>query len=653
MDIRNIAFGHCRDALSVMIYILDYHSLEAPPSLDYVPSPEYPPSLEFVPELVYPEFMPAEDDILPTEEQQLPAAASPATESDPNKDPEDDPEEDHKDGPEEDPVDYPVDGGDEGDDEDESFDDDDNDDDIDIEWDEKEDKYLAPDDSTAVALLAIDHASSTKDTEPFETDESAATPSPHPTYRVTARISIRPQTPISLPSDTEIARLMAILLHHHHQLQGRAKREEILEVDLPLQKRLCIAHTGTYELGESSAVAATRLREPVRDDLYRLFKDRRFHAHTARLMEGEARASRMAWTQLMDASDATYSGVIALRTQEENRDLRATHCKLQAQFIWALTALKSCQTQLATALERIHILEAARVPAQPEFSTCTLLGSALTWWNSYVMTVGPDAAYAMTWVDMKKKMTDKYCPTGEMKKLESQLWNLRVKGNDVAIEMANELIDKRNNTWAERQAENKRKVVDTSRSNQSQQQQQNKRQNIGMAYTAGFGEKKPYRGSKPLFPKCNYHHNGPCAPKFHQCNKVGHFARDCRSTTNVNTANNQRGNLMGQKPTCYECGSQGYFRKDFPKFKNNNRGTQGGNATTPAKVYAVGHAGTNPDSNVVTCTFLLNNRYAFILFDTGLDRSFESTAFYNTPSFRVIDVVNKFAMYLLYFTRLL
>nr|GFB57425.1 reverse transcriptase domain-containing protein [Tanacetum cinerariifolium] len=44
---------------------------------------------------------------------------------------------------------------------------------------------------------------------------------------------------------------------------------------------------------------------------------------------------------------------------------------------------------------------------------------------------GPDAAYAMTWVDMKKKMTDKYCPRGKMKKLESELWNLRVKTNDV------------------------------------------------------------------------------------------------------------------------------------------------------------------------------------------------------------------------------
>ncbi|GJY57821.1 putative reverse transcriptase domain-containing protein [Tanacetum coccineum] len=71
------------------------------------------------------------------------------------------------------------------------------------------------------------------------------------------------------------------------------------------------------------------------------------------------------------------------------------------------------------------------------------------------------------------------------------------------------------------------------------------------------------------------------------------------------------------------------LQTDCPKLKNNNnnRGNQVRNANAPAKVYVVGHAGTNPDSNVVTGMFLLNNRYASILFDTGADRSFVSTAF--------------------------
>ncbi|GKB14240.1 putative reverse transcriptase domain-containing protein [Tanacetum coccineum] len=82
-----------------------------------------------------------------------------------------------------------------------------------------------------------------------------------------------------------------------------------------------------------------------------------------------------------------------------------------------------------------------------------------------------------------------------------------------------------------------------------------------------------------------------------------------------------------QKATCFECGAQGHFKRECPKLKNNNRGNQGGNGNALAKVYAVGNAGTNPNSNIVTSTFLLNNRYAHILFDTGADRSFVSTAF--------------------------
>ncbi|GJV78427.1 putative reverse transcriptase domain-containing protein [Tanacetum coccineum] len=190
-----------------------------------------------------------------------------------------------------------------------------------------------------------------------------------------------------------------------------------------------------------------------------------------------------------------------------------------------------------------------------------------------------------------------------------------------AIEFATKLMDKKIHTFAERQSENKRKQGD------NQQQQQNKRQNTGRAYVVGSGEKKAYGGSKPLCSKCNYHHDGQCAPQCHKCNKVGHLARDCRSTANTNTANNQRGTRAGQKPTCYERGAQGHFKRDCPKLKNNNLGNQGRNGNAPAKVYAVGHAGTNPDSNVVTGTFLLNNRYASVLFDTGADRSFVSTAF--------------------------
>ncbi|GJU95464.1 putative reverse transcriptase domain-containing protein [Tanacetum coccineum] len=204
-------------------------------------------------------------------------------------------------------------------------------------------------------------------------------------------------------------------------------------------------------------------------------------------------------------------------------------------------------------------------------------------------------------------MTDKYCLRGETKKLEFEMWNLKVKGTDVvtysqcfqelalmcdrmfpeeidkvkkyvgglpdtihgsvmatkpktmqdAIEFAIELMDKKINTWAERN-----------------------------------GDRRPYEGPRPLNP------------------------------LNLNAGANQRGNV------CFECGAQGHFKKNYPKLKNNNnRGNRVGNAKAQAKVYTVGNAGANSDNNIVTGTFLLNNRYAFILFDTSADRSFVSTTF--------------------------
>ncbi|GKF10486.1 hypothetical protein Tco_0048412, partial [Tanacetum coccineum] len=143
----------------------------APPSPDYVLGPEHPPSPDYVPG---PEHPPS-----PFEDQSLPADASPVAlslgyvaDSDPEEDPDEDPEEDH--------TDYPADG---GDDDDEPSDDDDDDD-----TDEEEEEHLAPADF--VIAPTVDSVPSSEETEPFETDESAATP---PTHRTTARISIRPR----------------------------------------------------------------------------------------------------------------------------------------------------------------------------------------------------------------------------------------------------------------------------------------------------------------------------------------------------------------------------------------------------------------------------------------------------------------------------
>ncbi|GJT92231.1 reverse transcriptase domain-containing protein [Tanacetum coccineum] len=88
-------------------------------------------------------------------------------------------------------------------------------------------------------------------------------------------------------------------------------------------------------------------------------------------------------------------------------------------------------TQWFERMETVFRISNCSVENHVKFSTCTLLASALTWWNSHVMTVTHDVAYSMTFGRLRKKMTDKYCPRNEMKKLEAELWNLKVIGTDV------------------------------------------------------------------------------------------------------------------------------------------------------------------------------------------------------------------------------
>ncbi|GKD99212.1 reverse transcriptase domain-containing protein [Tanacetum coccineum] len=127
-------------------------------------------------------------------------------------------------------------------------------------------------------------------------------------------------------------------------------------------------------------------------------------------------------------------------------------------------------------MESVFNISGCAIENQVKFATCTLLGAALTWWHDQIRTLGLEA-YSMTWEVLKKKMTDKYCPQGEIKKLEIELWNLKFVANetekvdnyisglpdniygnvksarpntlDETIELANNLMDQKLDTYAE------------------------------------------------------------------------------------------------------------------------------------------------------------------------------------------------------------
>nr|GEU43385.1 putative reverse transcriptase domain-containing protein [Tanacetum cinerariifolium] len=722
----------------------------APPSPDYIPGPEEPHTPpapqdedehelmfiqphdpDFMPEPIYPMYIPLEDEhILPAEEQPLPPVVSPTAESlgyVVESDPEEDPEEYEDDETEDGSVNHPIDEGDDGDDDDgdsSGYDADDED--------EEEEEHLAPTDS--VVVIPIDElASPPKGTEP------SIPPPSTDTATTGARITIRPQTSISLPTEAEVERLLAMptpspspspLTSLSPPTAGEIlarrtapavlpspqlppslyppppvdRRDDILESGQLPRKRLCLSTLGSreveygimdtwidlakavlemapttlekvntivtelaelhehdtqdlYALLEDAQDGSTRISQHVAMDSQRvdlLIGDRMTLQETVWIVEEEAYAAQEAWAYSIGLSQTVHHELQTLREQvsymrptlrysrqrwHDSERLTAELLALRGQprrarkpggdvrvpnhqdalrdadrhnplppntdtpphhmtpesgqamidqaFLKNSTNGDGSQSShednprhVQTTRPCFYVDFMKCHPSKEmkallvKFATCTLLDAALTWWN------------------------------GGLKKLEIELWNLKVKGNDVptytnhfqeltlictkfvsnenekidknvksskprtldeTIELKNDLMDQKLRTYAER-ADNKRKADDTSRNNHGNQQQPFKKQNVAKVYNMETEERKPYKRSLP---------------------------------------------------------------KDCPKLRNKN----GGNKNAQGWVYAVGNAEKNenapmnPDSNVVTVTFLFNNHYASILFDTGADRSFISTAF--------------------------
>ncbi|GJV10936.1 putative reverse transcriptase domain-containing protein [Tanacetum coccineum] len=202
---------------------------------------------------------------------------------------------------------------------------------------------------------------------------------------------------------------------------------------------------------------------------------------------------------------------------------------------------------------------------------------------------GAEGVVGLTrWIEKMESVFNISVVANETEKVDKYLSGLpdNIYGNvkaakpktlDETIELANDLMDQKLLTYAESQSDNKRRADDSSRNNHNHQQQPFKRQNVAKVYNMGTGERKPYGGSLPKCNKCHLHHNGPCTQRCHKCNKIGHFARDCRNTGNTNVANTQKGNGATPKGNgCFECGAPGHFKRDCPKLKNKNGGN--GNA---------------------------------------------------------------------------
>ncbi|GJV23965.1 putative reverse transcriptase domain-containing protein [Tanacetum coccineum] len=321
--------------------------------------------------------------------------------------------------------------------------------------------------------------------------------------------------------------------------------------------------------------------------------------------------------------EAIYARIAWTSSEERSAAIEAHVRTLEAQVATLIAQTTSLQTQLTSALGRIATLEARDPePQDGPAETGSSKRMASRAWdgdNSHGSGTGgrrqEPTQRECTYTDFLKKSAkvERYVRWSIPDMIHDSVKASKPQSMQEAIEFATEMMDKKMITAAERQAENKRKLEETSRNTQNQQQPF-KRNNVhGLHF--GPGDKKPYGGTKPLCTKCNYHHDGPCTQKCTNCKKLGHSARDCKVRPTANNNNNNNNNNQR---------TQGTNPREDGK-SNQVIGLECNRRV--ARAYVVGSAGTNPNSNVVTGTFLLNNRYASILFDTGADRSFISTAF--------------------------
>ncbi|KAI3813755.1 hypothetical protein L1987_18487 [Smallanthus sonchifolius] len=220
-----------------------------------------------------------------------------------------------------------------------------------------------------------------------------------------------------------------------------------------------------------------------------------------------------------------------------------------------------------------------------KYATCTLADKALTWWNSQMKTLGRQTAYQLSWDDLKAMMIEEYCPRNELQKIETEMWNLQMIGDDVAgyTDRFNELATSKLRDNAVRDGLFEKKETKEGRSGEKRKwfgklsnqnrNQTNKRPEIMKAYAVNTVEQKGYLGTLPKCDKCGYHHSGRCT-QCGKCKKHGHLAHNCWNNANPNKINQVAGKVnpgaerMNQG--CFECGDPKHFRKDCPKLKNRN-----------------------------------------------------------------------------------
>nr|GEY85508.1 putative reverse transcriptase domain-containing protein [Tanacetum cinerariifolium] len=371
---------------------------EAPPSPDYIPGPKAPPSPDYIPGPEYPEYLSPVDDVLPAKGQPLPAAVSPTTESPgyiadskPEMDPKKEDGDDEK--PEGDSIEYPTSRGDDnadddGDDlsKDNAYDEDEEES---SDSKEEEEEHLALTGPAPAMHSSISVFKDSDETKPFEEGETAATPPPFG-YRVAARY----------------------LFNHIYLFHSiRSQSESVLEADMPLRKRARFTTpTGGYEIMDYC-----QLRE----------------VHTTTLvtqieaLQSDKMAPKRARTTRANP-DPTTTATEPMTQEAINNLIAQRVTKALAEYKTQRISVVNGDTSHTTRT-RPRTVRPTRECTYKDYLNC----GPLKFTSTKGVIVSQEVAYSMPWKTLRQIMTPKYCPRGEVKKLEVELWNLKVKGTDI------------------------------------------------------------------------------------------------------------------------------------------------------------------------------------------------------------------------------